>query len=157
MGSSEERRLRSEGVRDAGKEIERIVDEVRLLWNALVRRGERLHRHEDLTMGMRAILEFLLRNGPTAVPNIARSRGVSRQHVQSLVNPLLERRLVRAEDNPAHRRSPLMALTARGEHTIERMRRREAAVFEDVGPAVSTGELRRAAKTLRALRSAIDG
>ncbi|MCP5071252.1 MAG: MarR family transcriptional regulator [bacterium] len=138
------------------KDTERVIDEVRLLWNALVRRGEQLHHREEITMGMRAILEFLLRNGPTTVPNIARNRGVTRQHVQALVNPLLEQRLVKATDNPAHRRSSLIELTARGQRSIERMRKREAAVFEDATPDISSNALTQAAGTLRQLRQAIE-
>jgi DNA-binding MarR family transcriptional regulator len=141
---------------DAIEPLERVVDEVRLLWNALVRAGEDLHAREGLTMGMRAILEFLQRHGPGTVPNVARRRGVTRQHVQALVNPLLERRLVRARDNPAHRRSPLIELTAAGRRTIERMRRREAAVFRQVAPGLAAAELRRTAGTLAALRAALE-
>jgi DNA-binding MarR family transcriptional regulator len=136
--------------------VELLIDEVRLLWNALVRRGEQLHEGESLTMGLRAILEFLLRHGPETVPRIARRRGVSRQHVQTLMNPLLDRKLVKATDNPAHRRSPQMELTALGRRTIERMRRREAAVFDRVDGGLSTAELRRTAETLQKLRSALD-
>jgi DNA-binding MarR family transcriptional regulator len=136
------------------RELEALIDEVRLLWNALVRRGEALHAREPVTMGMRAVLEFLARNGPTPVPAIARRRGVSRQHVQALVNPLLERGLVEATANPAHRRSPRIRLTAKGERTIERMRRRETALLG--GVRLGAGELRRAAATLRALRRSLE-
>lgn len=141
----------------SSEDLERVIDEVRLLWNALVRRGEALHDGESLTMGMRAILEFLLRNGPTPVPGIARRRGVSRQHVQALVNPLLERGLLKTEPNPAHRRSPLIALTGRGERTITRMRRREAWVLEAADVKRSSAELQRVADALRDIRRALDG
>jgi DNA-binding MarR family transcriptional regulator len=141
---------------DPSKPIEDLIDEVRLLWNALVRRGEALHERDGIGMGLRAILEFLLRNGPTTVPNIARRRGVSRQHVQTLVNPLIERKWVRPVENPAHRRSPLMELTSRGRQAIERMRRREAAIFRDVASDLSAHDLERSAATLRALRRAVD-
>jgi DNA-binding MarR family transcriptional regulator len=137
----------------ARPELEGLIDEVRLLFNTLVRRGEALHAREPVTMGMRAVLEFLKRNGPTSVPAIARSRGVTRQHIQSLVNPLLEHGLVEAAANPAHRRSPLMLLTAKGERTIDRMRRREASVLGDV--RLAAAELRSAAATLRALRRSL--
>jgi len=141
---------------DVAKERELVIDEVRLFWNALVRRGQDLHADESLTMGMRAILEFLLRNGPTTVPNVARRRGVTRQHVQALVNPLLEDGLVEAVENPAHRRSPLMRLSARGESTIRRMRRREAAVLDEADAGLSRTELQRTASALRRIRRALD-
>lgn len=135
-------------------ELEALLDEVRLLWNTLVRRGETLHRREPLTMGMRAVLEFLRRSGPASVPAIARARGVTRQHIQALVNPLVELGLVVAAPNPAHRRSPLMRLTAKGERCIDRMRRREAAVLGAV--PVARSELARATETLRVLRRSLE-
>lgn len=135
-------------------ELEALIDEVRLLWNTLVRRGEALHRREAVTLGMRAVLEYLRRSGPASVPSIARARGVTRQHIQALVNPLLEAGLVEAVPNPAHRRSRLMRLTAKGERTIDRMRGREAGVLG--GVAVAPTELARAADTLRALRRSLE-
>jgi DNA-binding MarR family transcriptional regulator len=92
------------------KPLEELIDEVRLLWNTLVQRGERLHAGESITMGQRAVLEFLLRNGPTTVPNVARSRRVSRQHIQALVDPLLERGLVQPLST-RHKRSVLLRLS----------------------------------------------
>lgn len=141
------------GMAQARPELEALVDEVRLLWNALVRRGEALHRREPLSMGMRAVLEFLRAHGPGSVPAVARRRGVSRQHIQVLANALLAQGLVEAVANPAHRRSPLLCLTAKGERTIDRMRRREAAVLADV--PLTPSELHRARATLRTLRRSL--
>jgi DNA-binding MarR family transcriptional regulator len=138
------------------KALETLIDEVRLLWNTLVQRGEALHADETITMAMRAVLEFLGRNGPTSVPNIARSRRVTRQHIQVQVNALLEEGCVAQQDNPAHRRSPLVALTSRGERTLARMRVREAAVFRDAPIAASPAQIDRTARTLRAVRQAIE-
>jgi DNA-binding MarR family transcriptional regulator len=71
-----------------------------------------------MTLGMRAALELLLVGGPATVPRIARSRGVTRQHVQALVNGLLAQGLVALRPNPAHKRSPLVALSPAGETTL---------------------------------------
>lgn len=106
-------------------------------------------------MGMRAVLEFLLRNGDTTVPDMARSRGVSRQQIQSLVNPLLEQGLVRTVANPAHRRSALIQLTGRGSQTIRRMRRREAQAFFRGDTDLDAAELERTAASLRAIRRSL--
>ena len=129
---------------------------MRLSWNTLARWGEQLHDRESITLGMRAVLEFLSLNGPTSVPNIARSRRVTRQHIQALINPLLDDELVEATENPAHQRSSLMRLTAEGKRTITRMRRREATALRHAKLTASSAELQRAAATLRALRRAID-
>jgi DNA-binding MarR family transcriptional regulator len=135
--------------------IEALLDEVRLLWHAMVQSGERLHEKEPITLGMRAVLEFLVLNGPATVPHIARSRHVTRQHIQTLVNALLELDLAALGTNPAHRRSALVRLTPAGDKVIERMRRREQRLFEQVDLDSGADELRRATQTLRAVRNAL--
>ncbi|MGH9215889.1 MAG: MarR family transcriptional regulator, partial [Acidimicrobiales bacterium] len=84
-------------------DVETLADEVRLHYHALVRLAGALHGALKVSAPMRAVLEFLQAQGPTPVPRIARSRGVSRQHVQTIVNELLDDGLVELRDNPAHR------------------------------------------------------
>ena len=137
--------------------IERLLDEVRLLWHAMLQSGERLHGKEPVTLGMRAVLEFLALGGPATVPQIARSRRVTRQHVQALVNALLALELVALDANPAHRRSSLVRLTPEGREVMERMRRRERRLFERIDLGGKAGELERAARTLASVRLALEG
>ena len=137
--------------------LDELFDQVRLLWHVLVQTTERLHEDEPVTLGMRAVLEFLARQGPTAVPEIARSRQVTRQHIQALVNDLLELRLVSLDDNPAHRRSALVRLTAEGQRAIDRMKRRERQFLERLKLEARPDDLRRAATTLSAVRKALGG
>lgn len=136
-------------------ELEALLDEVRLLWHRMVEVGERLHATEPVTLGMRAVLEHLLREGPSPVPAIARRRGVTRQHVQALVNALRARRLVRLLPNPAHRRSALVGLTPRGEELIRRMKAREDALLRQARALPGRAAVRQAAATLRAVREAL--
>ncbi len=49
-----------------------------------------------------------------SAPQIAAFMGVTRQGVQKQINLLLEEGLVEAQANPAHKRSPLYALTPQG-------------------------------------------
>jgi DNA-binding MarR family transcriptional regulator len=136
--------------------IEELLDQVRLLWHVMVQAAERLHEREPVTLGMRAVLEFLARKGPTAVPHIARSRHVTRQHIQALVNDLLELRLVSLDDNPAHRRSALVRLTPEGQRAIDRMKRRERQFFGRLELKARPDDLRRAAGNLNAVREALE-
>jgi DNA-binding MarR family transcriptional regulator len=106
---------------------------------------------------MRGVMEFLASHGPVTVPHVARSRYVTRQHIQTLVNALLRLHLVSIEANPAHRRSALVHLTAEGQKTIERMRRRERKHLERIDPGRSAAEVRRSAETLKAVREALRG
>jgi len=137
--------------------VDELLDQVRLLWHVMVRAAEQLHEDEPITLGMRAVMEFLARNGPTAVPDVARGRHVTRQHIQALVNDLLELRLVALVDNPAHRRSALVRLTPEGQKGIERMKRRERQFFDALELKTRADDLRRATAVLSAVREALGG
>lgn len=132
-----------------------VLDEVRLLFHRAVQLGDALHRREPVTVAMRAVLEFLRRNGPSTVPAIAARRFVSRQHIQSLVNELLERRLVELAENPAHKRSSLVGLTPEGARAIQRMQDREAKVLAGADFGLRASDLRAASHTLRRMRAAL--
>jgi DNA-binding MarR family transcriptional regulator len=135
--------------------LEELLNEVRLLWHRLVRTGETLHAGEPITLGMRAVLERLAREGAATVPGIARGRHVTRQHIQALVNGLLERKLVELRDNPAHKRSPLVGLTPPGAEAIRRMKRKEARWLAGRDLGVSPKGLTEAAAVLRAVRAGL--
>jgi len=138
-------------------EIEDLLNEVRLLYHRFVQVGEQLHEDEPVTLGMRGVLEFLLRNGLTTVPDIARSRAVTRQHIQTLVNALLEQDLVVLEDNPLHKRSSFVTLTTEGERIMRRMRKREGQLYRATEFGVKRNELKTAARTLEHVRDALKG
>lgn len=65
----------------------------------------------------------LAQSAPSA-PQIAASMGVTRQGAQKQLNLLLDEGLVQAQENPAHRRSPLYALTRQGEKTYRALDKR---------------------------------
>lgn len=132
---------------------ESLIDEVRLLFHALVQIGDQLHAGSDISMGMRAVLEYLEREGATTVPDMARARRVTRQRIQTLVNALLERGLVGKTANPSHVRSPLIALTDAGAARIRRMREREG---EALDVALPERRIRDAEATLRELRETLE-
>jgi DNA-binding MarR family transcriptional regulator len=107
------------------KPIEHLINEVRLFYQSLVQIGDELHRESNISMGMRAVLEYLDRNGDTTVPRMARARRVTRQRIQTLVNSLFELDLATSISNPESKRSPLITLTNKGATTILDMRRLE--------------------------------
>lgn len=136
-------------------ELVALLDEVRLLFHVAADAAERLHESEPVTAGGRAVLESLHRDGPSPVPDIARRRNVSRQHIQLLVNALLSEGLVEALDNPAHRRSPIISLTVAGRSAIRRMLDRERKLLARLDIRPSVAQLVAATKTLAAIRGAI--
>ncbi len=136
-------------------EIETLLDEVRLLYHRMVQVGEEINSDEPVTLGMRAVLEFLFKHGSTTVPAIARSRFVTRQHIQTLVNALLILELVTLEDNPAHKRSSLVGLTPNGARLIRRIRRREEQLYKKTDLGGAEGQLPAATAVLKEVREAL--
>jgi DNA-binding MarR family transcriptional regulator len=131
---------------------EHLFEETRLLFHALKQWVETLHQGLGLSAAMRGVLELLLRGGPMTVPDMARNRGVSRQHIQQQVDALLESELVERSANPAHRRSPIITLSDRGRALIQNMQAREQNAIARLQVGVSDNAVEEAAQVLAAWR-----
>ena len=141
------------------QQLTRVVDEARLMLHRSITLVEQLHDGSGVSVPMRAVLEYLRNNGDHTVSSIARTRGVSRQHIQVIVNDLGEAGLVVRLDNPHHRRAPLISLTDLGEAAIDELHARERALLEPAfadGAGVSTEQLVVAAEVLRAIGTTLD-
>jgi DNA-binding MarR family transcriptional regulator len=103
--------------------------------------GDGLHADVGVTASMRTVMSSLAGGGARTVPDLARERAVSRQHVQEVVNALVEAGLAQRSPNPAHRRSPLIDLTDEGRHRLRLLRERETATLAETAPAISHAEL----------------
>lgn len=137
-------------------ELDELIDEVRVLYQALVAIAGQLHG-AGMTVGMRAVLEALAKGGPSTVPALARARRVTRQRIQSLVDACRAAGYVETHSNPAHARSMLIALTASGRSRIERLRAREFGVVAKHAEPLAPARLRAASRTLRAVRASLEG
>lgn len=126
----------------------RVVGEVRRLFHRLRALADGLHGDLGLNAGQRGILESLATEGPASVPQLARSRPVSRQHIQSLVDPMLAAGLIEAVPNPAHKRSPLMSMTERGRTVFATVQERERAILDRLLDGVSSEEVEVTARVL---------
>lgn len=133
--------------------LEALLNEVRLLYQSMVQIGEHIHEDTQISMGMRAVLEYLAREGDTTVPQIARARRVTRQRIQSVVDNLMAMDLVTRRENPESRRSPLVTLTTQGSRTIRQMRRREGRFIRT---AVNEQDLAKAASVLSDVRASLE-
>ena len=107
----------------AGK-AEKTTPEGELLFGILVDMLLMLHRVRALGRrqgavsrwggGTWGVLRSLAEEGPQTVPQLARARPVARQRIQKLADEMAADGLVEFVDNPAHRRSKLLRLTAAG-------------------------------------------
>lgn len=112
------------------KPLVRLIDAIRAGAQEMRRVTESTNREFGLSAAPRDVLDQLSREGPQTVPAIARTFGVSRQHVQHCVDRLADRGLVSARENPAHQRSSLIALTPDGARLMSEIGRHEKAILE---------------------------
>ncbi len=115
--------------------------------------SEDLLSDTEVNTSQRALLEFLHRHQPQTVPQIAREKSVSRQHIQTVANELLSLELISSTRNPEHKRSRHLVLTAKGKSLYESIRKQETVLIKHMENFFSHEEL---ATTLETLRT-IDG
>ena len=89
--------------------------------------------------------------GPLTVPQIAEMRPTSRQRMQRLANELAAEGLVEFTDNPKHRRSKLVRLTAKGEARYRELDIRLRAIASTLGIALSEADIRKTTAIVRQL------
>ena len=106
-------------------EVARLFEESVLLYLRLSAWAARFYGKGQLSGPRRTVLVSLARSGPQTVAQMARRRSQSRQRFQPLVDALVADGLLQAVPNPAHKKSPLIVLTARGRKMVERIHRIE--------------------------------
>lgn len=124
---------------------------IRRLFRAMADRADRYLHDSGLSAADRAVLEFLYPDQALTVPDIARRYQVTRQHVQTTANRLLDRDLVQATENPRHKRSPLLRLSNRGQQLFARIRRREQALLDELFADIQIADIATTRRTLQRL------
>lgn len=87
--------------------------------------------------------------GPLTVPQIAQMRPTSRQRMQRLADELAAEGLVEFADNPKHRRSKLVRLTAKGQVRYRELNARLLAIAATMGVALGEAQIRGASGVVR--------
>lgn len=149
----------SSGVRrtNAGEAATELILDVFRANGAFLAAGDRLAREQGLTAARWQVLGAVaLAERPLTVSQIARRMGLTRQSVQASVDRLLEQRLLEAQVNPDHRRSPLMRLTDAGRDVYARLDRRQADWIDELAANLGAEDLRRTARVLRRLSDRLD-
>ena len=137
---------------EAAAVLRALFDETRLLMHRLKASAESMHGRGPGSASMRSVLISLERMGPRTVPDLARARPVSRQHMQLVVNALAEEGLVELVENPRHKRSQLVRLTAAGRTTVTAMEQREVDALGSLVLDVPIERVREAAAVLSTVR-----
>jgi DNA-binding MarR family transcriptional regulator len=85
------------------------------------------------------------------VPQIARSRPVSRQHIQKLPNETIADGVIELVNNPAHQRSKLLQLTPKGETIFQEITAKIAQAAAGLSQDIDAADLQVAARVIRHL------
>lgn len=149
MRSRAPRKLRK---RHARGELRAVVDETIALFHRVRWVAEQIYGVDGRSTARRGILRGLARYGPRTVPQLARARSVTRQHVQEVVDHLAATGLVELVANPAHARSRLVRATRRGVASVARMDDIDAQVLVAIGGGLPVRDLEVTARMLRAVR-----
>lgn len=142
-------------------ELHAAVDELTmtaaLLYFRMRKAAEEMLGEGEQSSGRRSVLKGLVKAGPQTVPQMARLRAVSRQHIQKLINGLLTDGLVELIDNPAHKRSKLVQITAAGQSIAEATSLREAAILPELARGLALEDIQTATRVLEQLKAAFEG
>lgn len=143
-------------MRQDAKDLYQVVQALRAGFQSLKGLADRSHRADGVSASMRAVLECLSAQGPDPVPAIARKKGVSRQHIQVTVDALLEDGLVELLDNPAHKRSPIVALSAKGEALFADIQTREVEILNALAARLPMQDVETVTAFLTRLRNVVE-
>lgn len=136
--------------------VDELTFTTALLYFRMRKAAEEMLGEGARSSGRRSILKSLAAGEPQTVPAMARLRAVSRQHIQKLVNGLRDDGLVELIDNPAHRRSRLVAITAAGRSVAAATARREAELLPEISRGISLADIRTATRVLKRLKAAFE-
>ncbi|MFF9817221.1 MarR family winged helix-turn-helix transcriptional regulator [Streptomyces sp. NPDC014006] len=136
--------------------LSEVFDVVGPLYRRVQRAVEQGEAVEGLSVGVRAVLDLLHRNGPMTVPQMGRAQSLSRQFVQRMVNDAAARGLVESIPNPAHQRSSLIRLTADGSAAITAVLTRERALLRQVGGDLTEADLTACLRVLGEMLAVFD-
>lgn len=154
-----EKRVQSAG--DPGSDVglsadadvmDRLTFETALLFFRMSVAAKQFLGQGELSAGRRSLIKSLGAHGPRTVPQMAKVRCVSRQHVQTLVNSLREDGLVRSVENPSHLRSLLIELTPKGRRFLAEMESREVVLRRFLARGIPETKLQTALEVVRTLR-----
>ncbi len=124
---------------------------IRRLFRSLSQKSNENLKEFGISVADRAVLEFLYPDKILSVPEIAEQYQVTRQHVQTTINSLLEASLVVAKENPRHKRSQLMMLNSQGRMLFEILLKKDEKTIDVLFSHLSKNEITITRDTLQSL------
>lgn len=132
------------------------VNEVPKAFFRLAAISEPLLADFGITPPERGTLRDLFLEGEATAPDIARRKPVKRQSIQPVLDGLVAKGLVRAFENPKHKRSMLYALTREGVDLCVEIQTRELAVIRELLDNMAADDFAAAARALKAMNARLE-
>lgn len=135
-----------------GKVMEELMTEAIATFFRLRVVGQQIGAVTPNGSGYWGLMRSLKQEGAQTVPQLARSRPVSRQHIQKLANEMIAEGVIELAENPAHKRSKLLRLTPKGEAVFQKLNQQIARVALNLAEDMDVKELQIAVKVLKQIR-----
>ncbi|MYU05678.1 MarR family transcriptional regulator [Streptomyces sp. SID8366] len=136
-------------------ELALLVADVYEAAGALRRAGEALAAAEGQTQARWQLMSAVSEQ-PLPVARAARRLGIARQGVQRIANDLVRDGLAEYLDNPDHRTSPLLSLTAVGHGTLDAITARATTAHRVMAEGIAGSDLATVREMLRRLTRQTD-
>lgn len=117
--------------------------------------AQQLAANGDITAAWWQVLGGLL-DGPRAVPDIARGKGMTRQGVLRVADLLVENGLAEYRPNPAHRRAKMLACTQAGYWAVHWIAVSQRPWTDRIADSIDDQQLEDALGTMRQLIARVE-
>ncbi|MCU1514825.1 MAG: hypothetical protein JWO10_1915 [Microbacteriaceae bacterium] len=131
-------------------DISTLIADIYEAAGALRMSGDEIANAEGITLTQWHLLDALIDPGVT-VARAARRIGLSRQAVQKVANEMVKTGMIEFVDNPDHKTSPLLEITAAGRAIQERLWAAAELSHEARFGTVSASALETTRQTLRTI------
>lgn len=125
------------------------INEIPRAYFRIAAAADRLHADLGVTGAARGVMRDLFLDGERTAPDLARTKPVTRQAIQPVLDDLVARGFALALENPRHRRSKVYRLTQKGIDICVEVQRRELDALREHLPAFAGADFAGAADALR--------
>ena len=139
----------SKRVQSANLFTELVLETFRLN-GLLIEAGNKLTKELGLTSSLWQVMGSIAET-PISMAQIARNMGLTRQGVRRSINVLIEKCLVKFDENPDHKRAKLVVPTDEGLQVLDQLENIQVSWSNSVSKEFSVPELERVIKTIKDL------
>lgn len=138
-----------------GEAFTELILEVFRLNGILLEAGNELSHPVGLSSARWQVLG-VVEHEPTSVAYVARIMGLTRQSVQQTADALAKDGFITYTENPHHRRSKLMNITAKGRQALDYVQQCQVSWANQIGALHSLEDLKTALRVLQQLRESFE-